>query len=141
MLARVLSAAKTRALTNLISLSRYSSLMLARVLSLPPGSRSEDACTRELSIRKIVGAGSLDLAKSLLAGFAVLVVVAVLIAVPSAYFLFDKFLLSMVYYRAPIGFPEIILSVMSLLVTAGTVLGSQLVKVVRLNPAETLKAE
>ena len=97
--------------------------------------------TRELSIRKIVGASRLDLARSLLAGFAVLILIAVLIAVPSAYFLFDKVLLSMIYYHAPIGSGEIILSVMLLLVIAATVLGSQLVKVVRLNPADTLKSE
>lgn len=96
---------------------------------------------KELSIRKVVGASSFDLARSLLAGFVVLAVVAVAIAVPAAIFLFDSVLLTMIYYHAPIEAGEIILSVLLLLVVAAIVMGSQLAKVVRLNPVDTLKAE
>ncbi len=96
---------------------------------------------KELSIRKIVGASPLDIARTLLSGFIVLAVVAVAIAVPIAYFLFDTLLLSMIYYHAPIEAAEIILSVVLLLVVAGVVLGSQLLNVLRLNPVETLKTE
>lgn len=97
--------------------------------------------TRELSIRKIVGASSLALARSLSAGFVILVTLAIVIAVPLTYFLFDSVVLPMIHYRAPIGTTEIVLSVLLLLAIAGTVLGSQVVKVIRLNPVDTLKSE
>jgi putative ABC transport system permease protein len=96
---------------------------------------------KELSIRKVVGASSFDLARLLLTGFVVLAGVAVAIAVPVAIFLFDTVLLSMIYYHAPIEASEIVLSVLFLLVIAASVLASQLTKVVRLNPVDTLKAE
>ena len=96
---------------------------------------------KELSIRKVVGASPFDIASSLLGGFVVLAAVAVAIAVPVAYFLFDTLLLSMIYYHAPIEAGEITLSVLLLLVVAAAVLASQLVNVLRLNPVDTLKAE
>lgn len=96
---------------------------------------------KELSIRKVVGASPFDLARLLLTGFVVLAAIAVAIAVPFAILLFDTVLLSMIYYHAPIEAPEIVLSVLFLLLVAALVLGSQWIKVVRLNPVDTLKTE
>lgn len=96
---------------------------------------------KELSIRKIVGASPFQIAGSLLGGIVVLAAISVAIAVPVAYFLFDTLLLSMIYYHAPIEAGEIVLSVLLLIVVATTVLASQLVNVLRINPVDTLKVE
>lgn len=97
--------------------------------------------TREMGIRKVFGATASNLAFALSSGFLKLIALAVAIATPLTWFLFDKVFLSIFYYRANIGFAEIGISIVLLFVLVIAIIGSQTVKVGRINPVETLKYE
>jgi predicted lysophospholipase L1 biosynthesis ABC-type transport system permease subunit len=97
--------------------------------------------TREMSIRKIMGASVSSLAITLSKGFFKLIVISVMIAVPFTYFLFDKLFLKIFYYRTSIGLIEIASSIILLFVLVCVIIGSQTLKVARINPVETLKTE
>ena len=97
--------------------------------------------TREMGIRKIFGASVPNLAFVLSKGFLKLIVISVMIATPFTYFLFDKVFLRIFYYRTNIGFIEIFLSILLLFVVVAIIIGSQTLKVARINPVETLKYE
>lgn len=97
--------------------------------------------TREMGIRKIMGASVTGLAFVLSKDFLKLIVIAVVIATPVTYFMFDKFFLKIFYYRANIGLIEIALSILLLFVIVLIIIGSQTMKVARINPVETLKYE
>jgi putative ABC transport system permease protein len=97
--------------------------------------------TREMGIRKILGASVPNLALSLSQGFLKLIAVAIMIATPFTWFLFDKIFLRIFYYRANIGFAEIAFSIALLFVLVLMIIGSQTLKVARINPVETLKYE
>lgn len=96
---------------------------------------------REMGIRKVFGAGILSLALVLTKGFLRLVVIAVLIATPLTYVLFDQIFLRRFFYRASIGLTEIGLSILLLFSLVLIIIGSQTLKVARVNPMEILKYE
>jgi ABC-type antimicrobial peptide transport system permease subunit len=96
---------------------------------------------REMGIRKIMGATVLNLAMSLSKGFVKLIAIAVLISTPLTYLLFDQVFLRIHYYRANIGFTEIGLSILFLFFLVCLIIGSQTLKVARVNPVETLRSE
>jgi putative ABC transport system permease protein len=96
---------------------------------------------REMGIRKIMGATAMNLAVSLSTGFFKLIGLAVLIATPVTYLLFDQLLLSIFYYRATIGVMEIGLSILFLFFLVCLIIGSQTLKVAKVNPVETLRSE
>jgi ABC-type antimicrobial peptide transport system permease subunit len=102
---------------------------------------SAESRTREMGIRKIFGASVRNLAFILSKGFLKLIAISIMIATPFTYIMFDKFFLNMFYYRANIGFAEISLSILLLFILVLLIIGSQSLKVARINPVETLKYE
>jgi putative ABC transport system permease protein len=97
--------------------------------------------TKEMGIRKILGATISNLAISLSHGFIKLIAIAIMIATPITYFIFDKLFLQMQHYRAPVEFTEIALGIFLLLILVVVIIGSQIAKVARINPVDTLKQE
>lgn len=96
---------------------------------------------RELGLRKIMGANMLDLASALGGRFVKLILIAVVIAVPISYAMFDFVFLRMQFYRADIGALEVIASVMFLFVLVLLIVGSQTLRIAKINPVATLKHE
>jgi putative ABC transport system permease protein len=97
--------------------------------------------TREMGIRKIMGATAGNLAASLSKGFFKLIGIAIAIAVPFTYLLFDQVFLKMHFYRTSIGFTEIAFSILFLFGLVCLIIGSQTLRVARINPVETLRSE
>jgi putative ABC transport system permease protein len=97
--------------------------------------------TKEMGIRKILGASVPNLAFILSSGFLKLIVISILIATPVTYFIFDKVFLEINYYRANIGVTEIAMGILLLLLMIAVIIGSQTLKVANINPVETLKYE
>jgi putative ABC transport system permease protein len=97
--------------------------------------------TKEMGIRKIMGATMADLALNLSRNFLKLIGIAVMIGTPVTYIIFDKIFLRMNYYRAAIGISEIASGILLLLLLTSVIIGSQTLKVARINPVETLKYE
>ena len=102
---------------------------------------STETRLREISIRKVFGAGEWKLVLLLSKGFIFLLVLAALIALPATYVFFDKVVLSNFAYHAPIKLSEMLSGLVAIMMIALLMLVSQTVKVARSNPAEVLKNE
>ena len=96
---------------------------------------------KEISIRKVLGATEGNLVVLLSRGFLLLLVVAAVIALPATYLFFDKIVLVNIVYHAPIGWMDMSLGLIGVLVIAALMIGSHTLKVARANPATTLKNE
>jgi ABC-type antimicrobial peptide transport system permease subunit len=96
---------------------------------------------KEISIRKVMGAGEGSLIFLLSKGFLWLLGVSALIALPAAQFFFIRYAFDDYGDRAPIPLSELIMGVTSVMAIALLMIGFQTLKVARANPAEVLKNE
>lgn len=96
---------------------------------------------KEISIRKVMGATEGGLVYLLGRGFFVLLCIAALIALPLTYFFFEEIMLPKIANHAPLGILEGIMAVVTVMLIAVTMIGSQTWKVAKANPAEVLKNE
>jgi ABC-type antimicrobial peptide transport system permease subunit len=96
---------------------------------------------REISIRKVLGAGEGTLIYLLSKGFLFLLSIAASVALPATYFFFDQVVLSNFAYHQPIGAAELLGSAGAVMVIALLMIGSQALKAARTNPARVLKQE
>lgn len=96
---------------------------------------------KEISIRKVMGAGEGSLIFLLSKGFLWLLGVSALIALPAAQFFFIRYAFDEYGDRAPIPLSELIMGVTSVMALALLMIGFQTLKVARTNPAEVLKNE
>jgi ABC-type antimicrobial peptide transport system permease subunit len=96
---------------------------------------------KEFSVRKVFGAGTLHLFHLMNRDYAWMLVVAFLIGAPAGFYLMNM-LIQAIYYgtRGPEATPFIIAVVMMVLTVALTV-GAQMKRVIRENPAQTLRSE
>jgi len=95
---------------------------------------------KEISIRKILGASLNQIVGLLVKKHATLIIVAVLIFLPIAYFLGEKWL-SNYPYRISIDALTIGTTIVALIVITGISISWQLVKGVLVNPLEAIKSE
>src|SRR5262249_22226032 len=96
---------------------------------------------KEITIRKVLGAGELKLIFLLSKGFFVLLCIATLVALPLTYLFFEKVVLSGMTYRAPIGVADLLVGALAVMAIAFMMIGSQTLKAARTNPAHVLKNE
>jgi ABC-type antimicrobial peptide transport system permease subunit len=96
---------------------------------------------KEISIRKVLGASEGGLIFLLSKGFLMLMVIAMLIALPVTYFFFDSVVLANFAYHQPIGASELLTGVLGVMLLAFLLIGSQTLKAARRNPANVLKSE
>jgi ABC-type antimicrobial peptide transport system permease subunit len=96
---------------------------------------------REISIRKVLGATSGNLVFLLSRGFAILLAVSALIALPITYLFFENVVLTNFPFHDPIGIGELFGGLLAVLAIAFIMIGSQTMKAARSNPAEILKGE
>ena len=96
---------------------------------------------KEISIRKVLGASEEKLVYLLSKGFALLLSLAALIALPVTYVFFDKVVLSNFAYHEPISLADTLLGFLVIMAIAFVMVLSQTLKVARTNPAEVLKDE
>jgi putative ABC transport system permease protein len=102
---------------------------------------STETRLREVSIRKVFGATEVRLLYLLSKGFLLLLMIAAAIGLPVTYLFFDAVLLPEITNHAPLGATELIVGVGSVMLIALVMIGSQTIKVARMNPAEVLKTE
>jgi ABC-type antimicrobial peptide transport system permease subunit len=96
---------------------------------------------KEISVRKVLGAGEAHLIFLLGKGFISLLVISSMIAIPAAYLFFDQVAFSRIVYRVPIGIMDLIAGALAVIVLSVILIGSQTVRAARCNPAEVLKKE
>lgn len=96
--------------------------------------------TKEIGIRKVLGASLVSIVSLLSSEFMKLVLIATLVALPLAYFSMDKWLQSYAY-KIEISWLMFIVPVLFILVIAALTVSFQVLKTAMSNPAETLKHE
>jgi ABC-type antimicrobial peptide transport system permease subunit len=97
--------------------------------------------TKEIGVRKVMGASSTTIAVLLSKDFLKLMFIAALIATPVTIFLFDTMLSDLQHYRIPIGATEIVLSLLLMLILGVSTILSQTLKAAKANPVDTLRCE
>ena len=97
--------------------------------------------TKEIGVRKVMGASSTAIAILLSKDYMKLMLIAAVIATPVTIFLFDVMLSGTQHYRIPIGVTEIILSLLLMLVLGVSTILSQTLKASKANPVDTLRCE
>jgi ABC-type antimicrobial peptide transport system permease subunit len=96
---------------------------------------------KEISIRKVLGAGDGKLLFLLSKGFLFLFLIAAAIALPLTWLLFQKVILANFAYHQPIRSSDLFVGVLLMAGLVVLMIGMQTLKVVRANPARVLKTE
>jgi ABC-type antimicrobial peptide transport system permease subunit len=92
-------------------------------------------------MRKVMGASEANLVYMLSKEFLVLLLVALLLALPAAYFLFSRVILTSMAYPAPIITLEWVAGIAAVVCLAFLTIGSLTFKTAQSNPTEVLKNE
>lgn len=95
---------------------------------------------KEVGIRKVLGAGSTQLALMLGRSFLILLGIAIVIAAPLSYFV-NKLWIENIPNQAPFGIGVVILGSLIMLVLGILTIGSQVFKITKSNPVDSLKYE
>ena len=96
--------------------------------------------TKEIGIRKVLGASAPDLAVKLSREFVILVLLANVIAWPAAYYAMSKWLQSFVY-RISLGLGTFLLAALGALIVAVLTVSTQTFRAASANPVESLRYE
>ncbi|MBC7923331.1 MAG: ABC transporter permease [Ferruginibacter sp.] len=96
---------------------------------------------KEISIRKVLGAGEAELVYLMSKGLLFLLALSALVALPATYFFFDRVVLVNFAYRHPIGWGELLTGALLVMGLAFLLIGSQTWKVARSNSAKVLRSE
>ena len=113
-----------------------SSMGLFGLVSLSVASKK-----KEFSIRKVLGAGSLDMAKGVNQQYIWILLIATIIGTPISYFVMEAFLDSVYEYHVPVQFVSIAAGIIGIFVIAFLTVSALVVKVIRDNPVDALRNE
>lgn len=96
--------------------------------------------TKEIGIRKVLGATFSSLALTLSRSFLIMLVISALIAVPLAILINGLWIYEMANY-SPIGFSNVGPAILIVIILSGVTILTQLIKHINQNPANTLRTE
>ncbi|MBA4054518.1 MAG: ABC transporter permease, partial [Marivirga sp.] len=96
--------------------------------------------TKEIGIRKVLGASLVSIVSMLSADFIKLVLIASILSLPIAYFAMQNWLEAYAY-RIPLGWISFVVPIIVILFIAAITMSFQIIKTAMTNPADTLKYE
>ncbi|MEP7231222.1 MAG: ABC transporter permease [Ginsengibacter sp.] len=96
--------------------------------------------TKEMGIRKVIGASARNIVYLLSKEFTLLIIIAFVIAAPLAYFIMNKWLQNYTY-RIPLGASVFVLAIISSVIIAWITVGHRAIKTAMANPVKSLRTE
>lgn len=102
---------------------------------------SSEIKLKEISIRKILGASEKQIFRYVSSDYVVILFVASIISCSLIYLLFSQVLLPEMAQKAPLEIMGFVKGCSIIFVLSGLIIGSQLFKSIKTNPAQTLKSE
>jgi ABC-type antimicrobial peptide transport system permease subunit len=96
---------------------------------------------KEIGVRKVLGATAKSLVILLSKDFVMLMAIASLITIPIVYFIFNQLLSSAQHYSIQVGFVEVFVSLVIMMVLGLATILSQTLKAANANPVENLRTE
>ncbi len=127
-------------LVNIVMVISFLAILISCLGLLGMATYTTETRIKEISIRKVLGSSDSSLIYLLSKGFVGILLIAILIAVPSAYFL-NNLWLTHVAYHTTFDFAVIATGVSILVVFGVITIGSQTMRATYVNPVENLKSE
>ncbi|GAG89025.1 unnamed protein product, partial [marine sediment metagenome] len=127
-------------IVTVVGISTVLALIIACLGLLGMATYTIETKTKEVGIRKVLGATSRQLVLQLSKGFMSILLIAIVIAVPIAYFLNNLWLQEFAF-RVPISVGVISFGVVILLVLGILTIGSQTYRATTINPVDHLRNE
>ena len=129
-----------RRMATLLSVFTGLSLIIACLGLFGLAAFTAEQRTKEIGIRKTLGASLVDIVVLLSKGFAQLVLVAFVVAVPLAYFVLSRWLQNFAYH-VDLSWPIFLIAGLSALLVALLTVSYQALKAALTNPVESLRYE
>jgi len=127
-------------LVSVLSVISFLAIFISSLGLLGMATYATETRIKEISIRKVLGSTDGSLVFLLSKGFILVLVIAILIAVPSAYFLNNLWLEQLAYHVSVDGF-VIAMGIFILILFGGLTIGSQTWRATFVKPVENLKGE
>ncbi len=127
-------------LVSILSVIAFLAITISCLGLLGMATYATETRIKEISIRKVLGSSDRELVYLLSKGFVAILFIAIVIAVPAAYFINNLWLEQMAYHVSVDVF-TISLGILALLLFSGLTIGSQTWRAVFINPVENLKGE
>jgi putative ABC transport system permease protein len=127
-------------IVTIVSIATVLALIIACLGLLGMATYTIETKTKEVGIRKVLGATSKQLVLQLSRGFMSILLIAIVIAVPIAYFLNNLWLQEFAF-RVPISISVIGFGVFILLILGILTIGSQTYRATTINPVDHLRNE
>jgi putative ABC transport system permease protein len=125
---------------SIIGVIAFMAITIACLGLLGMATYTTETRMKEISIRKVLGSSDRALVMLLSKGFFALLVIAIAIAVPAAWFL-NNLWLELIAYRTSLSASVIGTGVIILIVLGGLTIGSQTLRAAFSNPVDSLKNE
>jgi len=127
-------------LVSILSVIAFLAITISCLGLLGMATYATETRIKEISIRKVLGCSDGALVYLLSKGFVAILMIAIVIAVPAAYFI-NNLWLQQLAYHVSVDIFTITLGIISLLVFSGLTIGSQTWRAVFVSPVENLKGE
>ena len=127
-------------LVSILSVISFLAIFISCLGLLGMATYTTETRIKEISIRKVLGSSNGSLVYLLSKGFVSIVLIAIVLAVPVAYFL-NTLWLEQLAYHVSVDAITVAVSVFALLVFSGLTIGSQTWRATYVNPVDNLKGE
>ena len=127
-------------LVSILSVITFLAITISCLGLLGMATYATETRIKEISIRKVLGCSDGALVYLLSKGFIVILLIAIVIAVPAAYFI-NNLWLEQLAYHVSVDVVTVGLGIISLLIFSGLTIGSQTWRAVFVSPVENLKGE
>jgi len=127
-------------LVSILSVIAFLAITISCLGLLGMATYATETRIKEISIRKVLGCSDGALVYLLSKGFVAILLIAIVIAVPGAYFI-NNLWLEQLAYHVSVDILTISLGILSLLIFSGLTIGSQTWRAIYVSPVKNLKGE